>query len=198
MHAILPLLLQTALAADPNPAQGEDPPSRKGGWFASIRYGVGFAISAGATLDDPDDLHVIAEPFAFELRSFLAKRFAWHTTLNVGRMVAPALSSGDGRLDYDLHLAGHVPLTPTTEVVVAPGAGIAYSFGNSGYQRFVGDARLGVDLIARDGLWVTGVYLRPFAGWAREVGATRGHVTGGVLLEVAGIAMIPKREDRSR
>jgi hypothetical protein len=184
-----------ALALLPRVASA-DPEAPRESWFRRIRYGVGFAMQAGGGTDTTTfGPHLALEPAAFELRSFLAERFAFHTTLNVGRMVAAGVLQHDGRIDYDCHLGGHVPVAVDRTLVVAPGASIAYSFTKSGYQRFVGDVRLGLDL--HDGRFTTGVYVRPYVGWNRDVGAEHGRVVGGALLEIVGIYMVPKKGERA-
>lgn len=179
---MLLLALSVALAQEP---------AERASWFSQIRYAVGVSSQLGGGTDGTVfGRHLAVEPLAFELRSFLWPRFAFHTTLNLGRMVAPAVN-GDGRIDYDCHLGGHIPVAPERTLVVAPGAAIAYSFTRSGYQRFMGDVRLGVDV--EHGRWTTGFYLRPYAGWWREVGQERGQVGGGALLEVVNVFRVPKK-----
>ena len=111
---------------------------------------------------------------------------------NLTRMVAPALQDGDGRIDYGCHFGAHLPTPRGPTVVVAPGAEIAYSFTGSRYQRIQGDVRLGLDFARGD--WVTGVYLVPYGGWYRPMGEERGHVTGGVAIDLSMIYMVPKKQ----
>lgn len=159
-------------------------------WFSQIRYEVGLSTQLGAGADGSVFAdHLIAEPLAFELRSFLWPSVAFHTTLNLGRMIAPALL-GDGRIDYDCHLGVHLPAARDLTLVVAPGAAIAYSFTGSGYQRIVGDVRLGLD--THHGAWTSGVYLRPYVGWYSP--GDRGRAVGGLVVEVVHVVAVPKRD----
>lgn len=186
---VLPLLLATLAHAEPPPP--------KTSWFSQIRYHVGLAHHFGLGTDGTTfGRHVVAEPIAFELRSFLWPTVAFHTTLYLGRMVAPAVQSSDGRIDYACHLGAHLPVAEGLNLVVAPGADIAYSFTRSRYQRITGDARLGVDVV--HGRWTTGFYLRPYVGWWRDVGEERGRVVGGGLFEVVNVFDVPKKSDRAR
>ncbi|HMV68492.1 MAG TPA: hypothetical protein PKA64_16705 [Myxococcota bacterium] len=188
---MIPLLIVAALAADP-----EETPEQRGSWFSQIRYGIGVSSHFGVGTDGTTfGRNVVAEPLAFELRSFLWPRVAFHTTLYLGRMIAPPLQSGDGRIDYGCHLGGHAPLRPDLTFVIAPGADIAYSITRSGYQRFTGDARIGVDVV--HGRWTTGFYLRPYGGWWRDAGETRGRAVGGALLEIVNVFSVPKRGERA-
>lgn len=196
VRALTCLALASAPMALPY-AQESPSEARPQGWFQRITYGVGVSSQLGGGSDGTTfGRHVVAEPLAFQLRSFLTPRFAFHTTLNLGRMIAPAISDQDGRIDYDCHLAAHLPVSPDHTLVVAPGAALAYSLSGSRYQRFVGDVRLGVDF-GRD-RWTFGLYVRPHVGWWREVGAAEGEVVGGASLEVAHIYRVPKKGDRLR
>ena len=187
MLAVLTLWGGLAFADDPAPRQG---------WFGQIRYAVGVSTQLGGGTDGTVYGHgVVAEPVAFELRSFLWPRVAFHTTLDLTRMIAPAIATGDGRIDYDCHLGVHLPVRPDLTVVVAPGAAIAYSFTKSRYQRIMGDARIGVDL--EHGRWSTGFYLRPYAGWWREVGQAEGRPAGGVVVEMVNVFHVPTKADRA-
>jgi hypothetical protein len=161
-----------------------------------MHYEVGFSAQEGAGTDSTGLFpHLVVEPAGFEWRSFLTDKVAFHTTLNVFRMVQPAIAHKDGRIDYDCHLAGHIPVAEGLRVVVGPGAAIAYSFTKSKYQRIVGDARIGLDMT--HGLWTTGLYLRPYAGWYREMGVEHGHVVGGVVIDLVGVVRLPKKSERS-
>lgn len=176
-------------------AFAQDPAEPRPSWFQQIRYAVGVSSQLGGGTDGTVFGRGVAlEPVAFELRSFLWPRFAFHTTLNLGRMIVPAVTLRDGRIDYDCHLGGHVPLGERHTFVVAPGAAIAYSFTKSGYQRIVGDARLGVDF--EHGAWSTGLYVRPYGGWWRDVGEDQGRAVGGALFEIVNVVQVPKRSDR--
>lgn len=181
---MIPLLALGIALADEGAAHG--------GVFSQLHYGVGVVTELGAGTDATVfGEHLVAEPLAFEWRSFLTRQLAFHTTLNLTRMAAPALRDGDGRIDYGCHFGAHLPLPHGPTVVVAPGAEIAYSFTGSRYQRIQGDARLGLDFARGD--WVTGVYLVPYAGWYRPMGEDRGHVTGGVAVDLSMIYMVPKK-----
>ncbi|MCB9664093.1 MAG: hypothetical protein H6732_08255 [Alphaproteobacteria bacterium] len=195
---MLPLLLTAALSL---PAHAEEP--RKGSWFKDIRYEVGVGLQAGGGIVGTLDQSAFTlELAAFELRSFFTPKVAWHTTLNVQRMLTPAIAKGQGRLDYDLHVGGHLPVAPRTKVVVAPGASIAYGFAGSTYQRFVGDVRVGLDLLEASERWSVGVYLRPFVGWMQPEAVlpggtpSRAGVTAGALAEAVFMARIPTRAER--
>lgn len=178
-------LLAAALAV------ADDAAPRRG-LFSQMHYGVGVVTELGVGTDATVfGERFVAEPLAFELRSFLTKQLAFHTTLNLTRMAAPALREGDGRIDYGCHFGAHLPLPRGPTVVIAPGAEIAYSFTGSRYQRIQGDVRLGLDFARGD--WVTGVYLAPYAGWYRPVGEERGHVTGGVAIDLSMVYMVPKK-----
>ncbi len=165
--------------------------SAKDNWFTRIRYAVGGAAHSGlgAHLGQAS---FVGEPAALEFRSYFSPRVASHTTLNLTRMVVGA-AEGAPRLDYDLHLGFHVPLGDELEVVLAPGASIAYAPGAS-YARFVGDLRLGVDH-PLDPVWTLGGYVRPFAGWQVGDDGAAG-VTVGAAFEVVFIARIPRRAGR--
>ena len=194
-------VLLAAHVAFARPASSEadvgDLSTPKKSWFSQIHYGVGIETQLGGGTDGTvfGD-HLVVEPLAFELRSFLWPRVAFHTTLNLGRMIAPAIESHDGRIDYDCHLAGHVPVSNKLTIVVAPGAAIAYSFTKSRYQRIMGDVRVGIDL--PHGHWTTGFYLRPYVGWYREVGEDHGRVAGGGTLDVVTMFLVPRRGERQR
>lgn len=170
-------------------------PPKKESWFKRMHYEVGFSAQEGVGTDSTGLFpNLVVEPAALEWRSFLTDKVAFHTTLNIFRMVEPAIALKDGRIDYDCHLAGHIPVAEGLKVIVAPGAAIAYSFTKSRYQRIVGDARIGVDMT--HGLWTTGLYLRPYAGWYREVGVEHGHVVGGVVIDLVGVVRLPKKGER--
>ncbi len=193
MHTLLAL----ALLGSPTALAQDAPAPAKVSWFKGIRYGVGGVVQVGAgTVGAPWDVGPVIEPAAFELRSYFSRHVAWHTTLNLLRMVLPPAARGEGRLDYDLHVAAHIPWDDHHEVVIGPGASIGYTFGGT-YGRFVGDARLGVDVHGPN-RWVTwGMYLRPFVGTARRAGDDGPfRLEAGALAEVAVIAHIPKRGER--
>lgn len=178
------------------PVEAPEAPVRRGGLFSKMHYEVGFSAQEGAGTDSTGLFpHLVVEPAAFEWRSFLTDEVAFHTTLNVFRMVQPAIEHKDGRIDYDCHLGAHIPVAEGVKLIVAPGAAIAYSFTHSRYQRIVGDARLGVDLT--HGLWTTGLYVRPYGGWFREMGAERGRPVGGVVIDLVGVVRLPKKSDRA-
>jgi hypothetical protein len=192
----------TAVPTDPAPAlpvdavPAEASPKKKG-WFSSIRYGVGFGSSFGGGTDGTVfGRSLVVEPLTFELRSFLHPKVAFHTTLNLGRMIAPAIQSKDGRIDYGCHLGVHAPVGQKLTLVVAPGADIAYSFTHSRYQRIVGDVRLGLDVV--HGAWTTGFYVRPYGGWWRDVGEEHGRAVGGALFEMVNVYIVPKKAKKAR
>ncbi len=188
-------------AAEQNVAGGPPPtapapPPKKQSWFKKMHYEVGFSAQEGVGTDSTGLFpNLVVESAAFEWRSFLTDKVAFHTTLNIFRMVEPAIALKDGRIDYDCHLAGHIPVADGLKVIVAPGAAIAYSFTKSKYQRIVGDARIGLDMT--HGLWTTGLYLRPYAGWYREMGVEHGHVVGGVVIDLVGVVRLPKKSERA-
>lgn len=183
------------LASSAHAAEADVAPA-KVGFFKQMHYEIGFSAQEGGGTDSTGLFpHLVVEPAGFELRSFLTPVWAFHTTLNVFRMVEPAVAHQDGRIDYDCHFGAHVPVADGVKLVVAPGAAIAYSFTHSRYQRIVGDARIGVDLT--HGLWTTGLYLRPYAGWLRPLGEATGHVVGGVVIDFVGVVRIPKKGERA-
>ncbi len=186
---------EQSVAGGPPPIAPEPAP-KKESWFKRMHYEVGFSAQEGVGTDSTGLFpNLVVEPAAFEWRSFLTDKVAFHTTLNLFRMVEPAIALKDGRIDYDCHLGGHIPVADGLKVVVAPGAAIAYSFTKSKYQRIVGDARIGVDMT--HGLWTTGLYLRPYAGWYREMGVEHGHVVGGVVIDLVGVVRLPKKSERA-
>jgi hypothetical protein len=148
-----------------------------------IRYALGLCAQLGFGTDGTvfGD-HLAVEPLGLELRSGVSRRAAFHTTLNAGRMLAAA-AQGDGRIEYDTHFGGAWPVAPAVALVVAPGASLGYSYTGSRYQRFVGDVRVGVE--RHEGTWTTGVYLRPWVGRWRPVGAADGVLAVGGLVEWA-------------
>jgi hypothetical protein len=188
MMPLLLLLLASAHADD------EAPPRR--GFLSGLRYAVGGVVHVGAgSTGTPFEGRFVFEPAAFELRSYFSRHVAWHTTLNVGRMVVPAVTGAPGRLDYDLHVAVHLPWDDHHEIVVGPGANIGYAFAG-GYQRFAGSVRLGVDRHG-PGRWTTvGVYLQPWVGWSRADDTVPGAIDAGVHLELAVLAHLPKKGER--
>lgn len=198
--SLLVWIVVAAMGAEPDataaPDATVDPPPKTEGWFKRMHYEVGFSAQEGGGTDSTGLFpHLVVEPAGFEWRSFLTDKVAFHTTLNIFRMVQPAVALKDGRIDYDCHLGGHIPLGDGLTFVVAPGAAIAYSFTKSRYQRIVGDARLGIDMT--HGLWTTGLYLRPYAGWYREAGVEHGHPVGGLVVDFVGVVRLPKKGDRA-
>lgn len=188
MTLLLALLLGVAPADEPAP--------KKKGFLSGIRYAVGgvLHVGAGAT-GTPFDGRFVFEPAAFELRSYFSRHVAWHTTLNVGRMVVPAVTGEPGRLDYDLHVAAHLPWDDHHEVVIGPGANIGYAFAG-GYQRFAGSVRVGIDRHG-PGRWTTvGVYLQPYVGVSRPSDAVPSALDAGVHLELAILAHLPKKGEK--
>lgn len=178
-------------------AQAQDAP--RSSWFKNIRYGVGAGVQLGAdTLGTPLGDSFVVEPANFEFRSYFTPNFAWHTSINVFRMVAPAVG-GEGRLDYDLHIAAHLPVDERTEVVIAPGASIGYAF-DGGYQRFAGDFRIGVDLHDVSRWFTWGLYARPIIGWGRPSGGgpDDGYLVLGGLVEAVFIAHIRRKGERGQ
>lgn len=175
----------------------DEPAPRKKGVFSSLRYGIGFVTAVGIGTDGSmfGD-NVVAEPVSFELRSFLHPMVAFHTTLNLSRMVYPAIRDGDGRIDYECHLVAHLPAGGNATAVIGPGIQNGYSVTGSRYQRIMGDLRMGVD--HRHGNWSIGTYVRPYVGNYREVGEARGQLTGGVIAEIAAIWHVPKKGERAR
>lgn len=196
----LALLLALPLAAA---AQDDTAPKKKkGGFLANMRYAIGVAGSAGGGIHRTvEEGHGLAEPFALEFRSYFTDKVAWHTTLNLWRMIWPAATRGQGRLDYDLHVGGHLPIAERTDVVIAPGASIAYAF-NGDYERFVGDVRLGLDIHEHDARMTWGLYVRPFVGWLHDdpvyPAVGRIGVTAGALAEVIVLYHIPKKGERGQ
>lgn len=167
------------------------PASAEENWFQRIRYGVGVGVSGGGGVHAraPTGL---AEGASLEFRSYFTPELVSHTTLNVSRMVAFA-ALGEPRIDYDLHFGPHIPLSGRVDLLLLPGAAIAYAPGKLPYERFVADLRLGVDLRSRAGGATVGIYARPFAGWMVTRDGTAG-ATGGGLLEVVFVAHLRKRD----
>lgn len=189
---LLALSTPTVLAAEPPP---------KKNWFKRIRYAVGVGAQAGGGVHvNPGTGTAVFEPLAFEFRSYFTDQFAWHTTLNIGRMIGPAIERRVGRLDYDLHVGAHLRIAPRTEIVVAPGASIGYGFAGSVWQRFVGDVRFGFDVLDDSTKFAWSIYIRPYFGWQRT-DPTDGSqpvagITGGAVSEITFVYRIPKKWER--
>lgn len=185
------VLLAALLLA--GPAHAEDEAPEKRGFWKSTRYALGVNAQAGGgvwTASDATRPQGLFEVAGFEFRSTFAPWIGTHTVLNLGRTVVDA-ARGRARLDYDCYVAFRVKRGPKARLVAAPGFGIAYTFDDSPFARYVGQARIGFDWETPGSRHGFGVYGRPFWGWRIDEGpgpdGKVGGFTTGVMLDLVWV-----------